>query len=226
VARWLFAVLTGLLSVNSAAQFAGSLALISDYRFRGVSLSDDQAAAQLDVGFDHESGWYAGVFASNVRFYADSPTRVQALAYAGYAQRLLDGVSVDAGASYSDFPGQSDYNYSEVHAGFTTDNLSGRLYFAPNYFGQELHTFYGELNGSRRLAENIRLFGHAGMLQIASGPSAGGASHFDARAGVEIAFRALRLQLSRVANQGASPAYPVSDSRINGTWTAAVSGSF
>ena len=179
--RWTAALFTGLLCTAAAAQVSTTLALLSDYRFRGVSLSADQAAAQADVGLDHASGAYAGLFASSVRFDRASPTRVEAQAYAGYARRLDDGASIDAGASYAKFPGNNDYSYGEVHAGIAGDGLSASAYYAPDYFGQGVRTFYAECNLTPRLAPGVKAIGHAGALLIASGQQGRGRAHGDAR---------------------------------------------
>ena len=48
-----------------SARVSGSVAVVSDYLFRGVSLSEGRPAAQLNVNYDDASGWYAGGFASS-----------------------------------------------------------------------------------------------------------------------------------------------------------------
>jgi len=231
VAIWLVAVLAGVLSAGAVAQVSADAALVSDYRFRGVSLSDNQAAAQIDANLDLPSAdaaraGYAGLFASTVRFDSYSPTREQALAYAGYSLRLRQGWSIDAGASYSSFPGNSEYEYLELHAGVTREDLAVRLYVSPDYFGQGSHTVYAEINGSHRVAQGIRLFGHAGVLELTSGPMGSGHAHGDARAGVELSYRIMRLQLSRVVSSGQSPAYPVGENQSNGAWVASLIATF
>ena len=87
-----------------SAQVSGTVKLVSDYRFRGISLSQDKPAAQATVLYDDSSGWYAGAFASTVRF-ARSSGDLQALPFVGYASRLPSGVSWEAGADYSAFAG-------------------------------------------------------------------------------------------------------------------------
>ena len=44
----------------------GSVALVSDYRFRGVSQTDKEMAVQGGLTVTHESGVYAGTWASNL----------------------------------------------------------------------------------------------------------------------------------------------------------------
>jgi uncharacterized protein (TIGR02001 family) len=228
VLRWVLAIATGLITTTSIAQVSASASLVSDYRFRGVSLSFGRAAAQLDLSYDHDSGWYAGAFGSNAQFDPDR-LEAQLTGYAGYSRRVGDGLSVDAGAGYSTFSGGDGYNYAELHAGFTANGFSGRLYFSPNYFGVGTRTVYAELNGSHRLGSVIKLIGHAGALQAvtgASGENGGWRPHVDLLAGIEFQVRTFRLQVSRVVNDGTSAVYPVTSAHSKGAWTARLSADF
>src|SRR5512134_2379963 len=65
-------------AAGAQAQMAGSATLVSDYRFRGTSFSDERPAAQIALSYDHESGAYIGAFASNVRLAAEEGSGVQA----------------------------------------------------------------------------------------------------------------------------------------------------
>ena len=49
-----------------AITVSGSATIASDYRFRGVSQSDQEMAVQGGITVAHESGLYAGVWASNL----------------------------------------------------------------------------------------------------------------------------------------------------------------
>ena len=64
-----------LIAANVSAQVSGSLTLVSDYRFRGVSLSHNNPAAQLGAVYDDARGWYAGAFA--VRAFVSHPDSAQ-----------------------------------------------------------------------------------------------------------------------------------------------------
>ncbi len=227
--RWVLASLTALVATASTAQVSGSISLVSDDRFRGVSLTQGHAAAQLDVAYDHASGLYAGAFASNVEFDPVSGQQLQYLGYAGYAKRLQRGWSVDAGATYSDFSNDADYRYWELHAGIESDAISARLYYSPNYFGGSIHTAYAELNGSYRLAERFKLIGHAGLLQAFAGATdqtGGNHPHADFLAGVEYRMQPFSLQVARVFSDGASSIYPVSTNHTHGVVTVRVSMGF
>jgi uncharacterized protein (TIGR02001 family) len=50
-----------------AAQVQGDVALLSDYRFRGESLTEGRPALQAGVNYDHSSGLFVGGLVSNVR---------------------------------------------------------------------------------------------------------------------------------------------------------------
>src|SRR3546814_2489426 len=49
---------------------AGGVSLVSDFRFRGISLSDEDVAVQGTITFAHDGGLYAGTWASSLE---DSP---------------------------------------------------------------------------------------------------------------------------------------------------------
>ncbi len=83
---------------------SGSVALVSDYRFRGVSQTGEEAAVQGSVTVSHESGFYAGFWGSNVNFTGGSEAEVDAIV--GYATKL-GGVTVDGGVTYYIYPGAS-----------------------------------------------------------------------------------------------------------------------
>ena len=226
--RWALASLT-LVATVASAQVSGSASVVSDYRYRGVALTQGDPAAQLDLAYDDSNGLYAGGFASNVKFYPHAPEQAQLVGYGGYAWRLERGWSVDAGASFSDFTNDADYRYLELHTGVATESVSARVYYSPNYFGGSIHTVYAELNGSYRLFDQFKLIGHAGLLKAFSGATdqTGGTSpHADWLAGGEYRYRSLTLQVTRVFSDGASLVYPVSSSHTHGVLTARLSLAF
>ena len=226
--RWALALLTALVATASHAQVSGSLSVMSDERFRGVSLSQGGTAGQLEVAYDDESGLYGGALAANAQLYRHSDKELLAVGYVGYARRLQNGWSADVGASYWTLSADHDYNYPELHVGLASDSLSARLYYSPNYFGVSVRTLYGELNGSYRITGRFKLIGHVGLLQVYSGatPQTGGDHpHPDLLAGGEYRIGAFSMQIARVFSDGASRLYPVSD-HAHGVLTARLSMTF
>jgi uncharacterized protein (TIGR02001 family) len=202
-----------LFAASVPAQISGNASLLSDYRYRGVSLSDNKPAAQLGLVYDHASGWYAGLFLSTVRFRASVDRELQTIYFAGHAWRTAAGTSFDAGISHSRSSGDQSYSYSELYFGFAANNLSGRLYYSPRYFGDRGDTLYAELNGAHLLGERVRLLAHIGVLR-----SSGAVYNLyrrpdfvvDGRVGVAIDLDAFTVQLSGVA-VSSNGAYPLAD---------------
>jgi hypothetical protein len=86
----------------------GSVALVSDYRFRGVSQSDEEIAVQGGLTVTHASGVYAGTWASNLAGWGTfGGANLELDLYAGY-KVPVGGGSLDVGVTYYMYPGGSD----------------------------------------------------------------------------------------------------------------------
>lgn len=91
----------------------GSVGLFSDYRFRGVSLSDEEVALQGGITVNSDVGFYVGTWASTIEQYAGAETELDI--FAGYA-REFGAVKVDVGVLGYIYPGGDDVDYVEVYA--------------------------------------------------------------------------------------------------------------
>lgn len=108
---------------------AGEVALLSDYRFRGVSRSDEDPALHGNVVVSHRSGFYVGTRANTLDGIdplrlrdprLDELGDVQLDLYAGYGADLGAGLSVDAGLLYYVFAGgEGATDYAEPYASFS-----------------------------------------------------------------------------------------------------------
>lgn len=192
-----------LLATQACARVSGSVALFTDYRFRGVTLSDELPVAQLNLDGSWPDGWYAGAFASNVRLAPRYHAALQGLGYAGYARRIDENLSWEAGAAYAHFSGDREYDYPEIYVGLSAAVLQARLHYARSYFGQGPPVVYAELDGARALSDRWRLLGHLGVLRR-NGATAYPAARYryDARAGLAARLGAFDLQLTWVASGG------------------------
>jgi uncharacterized protein (TIGR02001 family) len=156
---------------SAQAQVSGSVGVVSDYRYRGYSLSDGDPALQASLSYDWASGAYAGVFASSTQYAGNSG--VQAIPYVGYARRDAQGRSWDVGLRYTHFTADSQADYAEAHVGLALRRAALRLHYAPDYFGQ-VSNWYFEVDGSLPLGERVRWLWHAGVSR--SGDSSGDAN--------------------------------------------------
>ncbi|HEX8467104.1 MAG TPA: TorF family putative porin [Allosphingosinicella sp.] len=142
VAPWSAAAFLG--AVPAAAEeapptfdLAAGIALVSDYRFRGISLSDRRPSLQGSLVGTHRSGAYAGVSAYTLDGFGElGGSNLELDLYAGY-RRKLGFVSADAGLLFYAYPGASGgkFEFFEPYAslsmplGTATARLSAA--FAP-----------------------------------------------------------------------------------------------
>ncbi len=95
----------------------GSVGAVSDYRFRGVSLSDERPALQAGLTASHASGFYGDVFVSTIDEYgigADGDgAEVEITGSLGWAGEVA-GFAVDAAVSSYRYPDGDDVNYVEI----------------------------------------------------------------------------------------------------------------
>lgn len=215
----LLPLLSLLITAETCAEttVSGSLSLLSEYRYRGLALSDGGAAAQLNLNLDHDCGWYGGGFATNSSIA--NLKGVQLIGYAGYAQRLRNGASWETGCTRTSYSQWHSYDYGECYVGGAYERLSARLYYAPNYLGRA-RTMYGELNGFYPLHERVSLIAHAGWLHTLSGaqyPGIPASTRYDVRAGFSARIGDWSAQLVRSATQ-ADPGYYGTPRRPTQLW--------
>jgi uncharacterized protein (TIGR02001 family) len=95
---------------------SGGITAVTDYRFRGYSLSDRKPAIQPTITATHKSGVYAGGWGSNLRgsqLYGD----VELDLYGGWSGEVAGGTTLDAGVIYYYYPdGKGPSDYAEPYA--------------------------------------------------------------------------------------------------------------
>lgn len=105
---------------------AGSVGIVSDYRFRGVSLSGGDPAVQGGVTVTHDSGFYVGTWASSIDdggadIYGDMELDL----FAGWSGNVAEGVGLDVGLLYYAYPTNAEGVEAEYFEPYAT--LSGTL---------------------------------------------------------------------------------------------------
>ncbi|EQB31779.1 TorF family putative porin [Sphingobium ummariense] len=88
---------------------SGSVGLVSDYRFRGVSQSDRGMAVQGGITATHESGFYVGTWGSNLGGWGRfGGANMELDLIAGYSASLGEGTTVDVGLTWYMYPSGAD----------------------------------------------------------------------------------------------------------------------
>ena len=122
LAGTVFAAAPALAQETGEFTVSGNAAVVTDYRFRGLSLSDGDFAVQGGVDVAHSSGFYVGTWGSSIE---DSPVlgNMELDVYAGWSGPVGSGVSVDAGVLYYIYPNGKvgDGNVWEPYASVSVD---------------------------------------------------------------------------------------------------------
>lgn len=92
-----------------ALTVSGSAAVVSDYRFRGVSQSDKEVAVQGGITVAHESGIYIGTWGSNLAGWGTfGGANLELDLIAGYKAEFGGGSAIDVGVTVYTYPGGAD----------------------------------------------------------------------------------------------------------------------
>lgn len=131
----LLASLVGNTTKAAPVGLEANLTATSDYRFRGLSLSDRKPALQADLTVSHKSGAYASIFASTIDEYgqdADGKGATVELDYTAGWTFSGAGLDFDIAASAYTYPGGVGVNYVElpVQASKTVGAWTGSTGFA------------------------------------------------------------------------------------------------
>lgn len=108
----LFLIVPGALAAQTADAPAppftvtGGVTLASQYRFRGISLSDEKVALQGTINLNHRSGFYVGTWSSMLDGFGElGGSNLEVDLYGGWRHSVGHGVTVDAGLLYYAYPG-------------------------------------------------------------------------------------------------------------------------
>ena len=114
----------------------GSVGLVSDYRFRGVSQSDEQLAVQGGFTIAHESGLYVATWGSNLAGWGTfGGANMELDLVAGY-KFPVGGGTLDIGATWYMYPGGFDNTdfiepYAKLSGTLGPASLTAGVAYAP-----------------------------------------------------------------------------------------------
>lgn len=146
--------LAAAMPMTAMAEMSGNIGYTSNYLWRGQTQTNDQSAISGGIDYSHSSGFYAGLWTSNVSW---TPTPGSELdAYLGYAGKAGE-FTYDVGYINYGYPQNSGSDFSEVYLGggygpvsfkYSTDSANS--------------TSYMELGASFDLSEKMGLGLHYG----------------------------------------------------------------
>lgn len=152
-----------------AEGFSGSATLTSDYVFRGLSQTDEGAALQGELRYDHTSGFYAGLWASNVDF-GPGLSGTELDTFIGYAVPLSDSVGFDlqfVRYNYLGLDGGNELEYNELLASVTFNEIvSATLGYSSDVFASGDNGVYLGVGAAYPLTEKLSLTGGLGRYSL------------------------------------------------------------
>jgi uncharacterized protein (TIGR02001 family) len=168
---------------------SGNVAVVSDYRFRGLSQSNGDPAVQGAININHSSGFYIGTWASSIDFSTTVPAvdpvygNLEVDIYAGWTGGLGAGVTADVGLLYYAYPGGKvgKAEFFEPYASLSTTMgpVTGKVGVAYAFKQEALNfngggnddNFYGYLDLGVGIPETpISLAAHVGYTKGALSP--------------------------------------------------------
>ena len=159
------------------AEVSGSVALVSDYVFRGISQSDGGPAIQGSLDWTNDI-WYAGVWGSSTELEAGESMELDL--YVG-ATPTTGPVEWDLalvgyfypGGDDDDVGGELDYYEGIVGASFNVTeqfSVGGQVAYTPEYFGETGEGIYYEINGGFALSDATAFSAAYGVQDIDFAP--------------------------------------------------------
>ncbi|MCC5887604.1 MAG: hypothetical protein JJT88_14315 [Gammaproteobacteria bacterium] len=169
----------------------GEVLIGTDYRFRGISQTDRSFTVQGGIEYEHESGFYAGLWGSNVSF---SGGALELDPYVGFSGSFNSEIDFDIGVLYYGYPkdgASPSLDFWEIYASISWAGIDFGVDYSPDYFAGTGRYFYvhgayevelpGEFSLGFHLGSNI-FKNRANMddfLEIAGTGVSAGSSYLD-----------------------------------------------
>ena len=168
---------------SAAAELTGNLGLTSDYRFRGVSQTQNAPAVQGGIDYAHKSGLYIGNWNSSVSSQVyTAGAGLESDLYAGYKKEAFKGITVDIGSYNYFYPRAttsastgSEFDTYEGYVGLGYRDIISAKYsqtLGNGYFGtaNAKGTNYTQVDGKLPVPviKNLAVVAHYGRTNVAN----------------------------------------------------------
>lgn len=162
--------------------FSANVSILSDYTFRGISQNNEKPAVQGGLDYAHASGFYAGVWGSNVSWLSDSDPDVsnslETNVYLGFSGET-GAIGYDVGLLQYYYPGKYPSGFNKPHTtegyvGLSWEFLSFKYSHSfTDLFGVDdsKNSQYYDLSLNYEIADGLTLDGHVGYSEIKNADS-------------------------------------------------------
>jgi uncharacterized protein (TIGR02001 family) len=173
-----------------------NVGLFSNYIFRGISQTGGKAALQGGADYGHASGFYAGIWGSNVSWLQDfglyTRSSLELDFYGGYKWSFANDFGLDVGTIYYWYPGTrnagvANANTWEIYVAGTWKFLGAKFsysltdYFGTKPTGQDTDgTWYLDLFANYPFGDSgFSVNAHYGILDVAKDGSGNTEASYD-----------------------------------------------
>lgn len=234
--------MSAMAQAGSPHEITGNVGLFSQYIFRGLTQTDGKPALQGGFDYAHASGFYAGVWGSNISWLTDTATyqngsySVEIDTYLGFRFPVGD-FTFDVGYLRYNYPGRqptpsaTKADTDEIYAGVSWKFVSFKYsYSLGDTFGVDdaKGSDYLDLTATLPIGNTgFNVIGHLGRQQF-RGPNRANASYTDWRIAVAREFMGFNLSLGYSDTDATDVFYTNKFGRNvgKGTWTVGIQKSF
>ncbi len=214
-------------SADSAAMLpdgfetSASVALTTDYVWRGVSQTRNDPAIQGSFDIAHESGFYAGVWGSNVEF--GDTTSLELDIYGGFSNDVDFGfgaITYDLGWLRYEYPSEAGLNFNELYFGLgfsPIDSLNMSAYY---YYGLRIENTnpgdYREFAMDYTLPDElfgVTILGSVGHYDV----TGGGDDYWNWKMGAGRDFGPFNLEVAYTETDDIGDTSSADDAKVVGT---------
>jgi len=199
-------------AVQAAVTTTGSVAFTTDYKFRGVSQTSNNAAVQGSMTLSHDSGVYFTAWGSSI---ANANGGLELDTLLGYAGTSGD-IGYDVGVMRYNYPGNDgavgagftggDLSYNEVYASVSSKGAKLGVNYSDDYFGETgkftyvYASYAGEIYKGFGVVANVGLNSLDGTAeqQFVTGSTANDDSYVDYKLGVTKSFEGIGFELAYI----------------------------
>ena len=168
LAPTMFAAVLVTAAGGAQAEISANVAVTSDYVFRGVSQTDENPAIQGGFDYSHDSGFYAGVWGSNVDGGLYNGASAEFDLYFGYSGEL-GGVGIDIGFLRYNYAGSSpSTDYDEIYLGVSYGPVSATYYRGVDVGNDRLGDYF-DLSAEYEFEGVATVSAHVGWWNAVSG---------------------------------------------------------
>lgn len=188
---------------SDGLSISGEAAVVSDYRFRGVSQNGEEFAIQGGFTVNHDSGFYIGTWGSSIDLPGYKGAEIDA--FAGYSTQISSGVTADIGLNAYFYPGVNNSTILEPYGSLSGDlgpaSLTVGVAWAPG--GQAALADHSSVYVHSNVGVGIpstplTLKGHIGYAKSDSGFGGIDGDLLDYSFGVDYVYKALTFGVSYI----------------------------